>query len=163
LLKENNDYLALQILEMEIERDPPDEVTQRLFDSQAAAKITYPYDELFADVMGLSEFKENQISNILHKRITDSFAKKIPVKEWKDNEEHRYFDPVRSWLWDRVLARNLTKNERDQLTEKIFKVSQTELQDIFTNQSLYKKFLEDQSSIEYFNQRLIDRLIQAGF
>jgi hypothetical protein len=159
------DKSEVQLIQKEITKflETTDQNTalNKYFDAAIVSKIALPYNELFADVIGLSEFSEKNIATIIE-QIEADFLKEVPVKGHKEIEEHVYFNPVRSWLWHRVLFRPMPKKSRDQISKKIFLVIQNELQKVFTSPELFEKALVPNETIEEFNQRLIDALIESG-
>ncbi len=159
--KSNKDRTTLENLDRDWEnlRKTLSPWEREVLEKDYLNRTSLPYEELFADILGMTFLSPQDFAKADYRKYVDSFTTNIPVEAWKHKDEHYLLDPVRSWLWKEKLSMLESQNDRILYTRKVFEVINQELMIIFNNKEMLRSFSKrTPGSIQEMNSRLIRAL-----
>jgi hypothetical protein len=118
--------------------------------------VSTPYNELFADTVAALAFRDGRtITKLLSFSKSYSnrdFTKNISAEGWKDSEDHRLLDPVRSFIWKHYISNHIQDSSFVDFTQLMLQTIHDEINTRLSTPALYNL------TPEKINKRLIQSL-----
>lgn len=126
-------------------------------------RVMSPYSELFADVLAVLALEDPRVMARATDEVRRDFTLEHRMQFWKeeDRERHLIFSPVRSFIWNRFLLKDLDPQQKILLVEGLLQAIAEEVGWILarsTDRMAANGFEAGIVTYEEANQRLIARI-----